>query len=70
MKYVLLYVDQEEAQTTAEKLNSLHFVRKVEVSHRPEIDMTLKNTLPDRKDRNNPEVEYHESAFETKTYSF
>ena len=36
MKYVLLYVDLEEAQATAEKLNSLHFVRKVELSHRPE----------------------------------
>lgn len=70
MKYVVLYVDQAEVQATAEKLNSLHFVRKVELSHRPDIDMTLKNALPGRKDRNKPETEYSDSAFETKTYSF
>ncbi|CZR04726.1 YlbG family protein [Trichococcus ilyis] len=70
MKYILLYVDQEEAEATAEKLNSLHFVRKVELSHRPEIDMTLKNALPGKKERDDTEAEYNESAFETKTYSF
>ncbi|MGX7418559.1 YlbG family protein [Carnobacterium gallinarum] len=39
MKYVVIYVDRTEAEAVEKKLNGLHFVRMVELSHRPEINM-------------------------------
>lgn len=45
LKYVVMYVDKEEVQEKMERLQSLHYVRKVEISHRPEIDMTFAHAL-------------------------
>ncbi|MDN6626671.1 MAG: YlbG family protein [Pisciglobus halotolerans] len=45
MKYVLLYVDQTGIEETMKTLNKLHFVRKTEVSHRPEISMKFDHIL-------------------------
>lgn len=45
MKYVVLYVNQSEVNETEKKLKQLHFVRKVEVSHRPEINMDFDHAL-------------------------
>lgn len=39
MKYVYLYLDQEKLATTVTKLTKLRFVKAVEPSHRPELDM-------------------------------
>ncbi|MDN6640161.1 MAG: YlbG family protein [Tetragenococcus sp.] len=41
MKYAVLYVNEEDTEKSIEKLNRLHFVRDVDISHRPEIDMNF-----------------------------
>nr|WP_028789382.1 YlbG family protein [Tetragenococcus muriaticus] len=41
MKYIVLYVNEEDTQKSIEKLNRLHFVRSVDISHRPDIDMNF-----------------------------
>lgn len=33
LKYAVLYVDSNDTQSTMEKLEKLHFVRSIEVSH-------------------------------------
>lgn len=45
MKYAVLYVDEDLAEETMEKLSQLHFVRMVEESFRDDIDMTFENAL-------------------------
>lgn len=70
MKYVVIYVDQEEVEKKVEQLNKLHYVRKVEVSRRREIDMTFENALPGK---NETEIKEEHSVYEPypeKTYSF
>lgn len=64
LKYVVLYVDSEQADQTAEQLERYHFVRQVEQSHREEIDMTFKDSIPNRIDPN------LKSASEDKEYDF
>ena len=51
LRYVILYVNRDEQDEIIEKLNKLHFVQKVEVSYRDDIDMTLKDAIPNRKDK-------------------
>lgn len=66
LKYIVMYVDQNEVEDKMKQLNSLHYVRKVEISHRPEIDMTFQNVLKENrelKDGLKPVVE-------DQTYSF
>ncbi|CZQ82381.1 Hypothetical protein Tpal_313 [Trichococcus palustris] len=70
LKYVVLYVDQEDAQETVDKLNGLHFVRKVELSYRPDIDMTFAHALPDKKGDSFDPNEFGVHSFEEKTYTF
>ncbi|HIY57875.1 MAG TPA: YlbG family protein [Candidatus Tetragenococcus pullicola] len=41
MKYVFLYVNEDEVEQTIKKLEHLHFVRQVEVSYRPDIEMNF-----------------------------
>lgn len=41
MKYILLYVNEEEVESTVEKIKKLHFVRQVEISYRPDIEMNF-----------------------------
>lgn len=50
LKYIVMYVDQTEVSDTVDRLNSLHYVRKVEISHRPEIDMTFEHVLDDNQE--------------------
>lgn len=51
LRYVILYVNRDEQDEIIEKLNKLHFVQKVEVSYRDDIDMTWKDAIPNRKDK-------------------
>ncbi|MGX7105972.1 YlbG family protein [Globicatella sanguinis] len=51
LRYVILYVNRDEQDEIIEKLNKLHFVQKVEVSYRDDIDMTWKDAIPYRKDK-------------------
>lgn len=41
MKYVVLYLNEEEFVSYEEKINALHFVRQVERSYRPDIEMNF-----------------------------
>lgn len=45
MKYAVLYVDEDLAEETIDKLRQLHFVRKVEPSFWDTIDMTFEDSL-------------------------
>ncbi|MBM6613617.1 YlbG family protein [Desemzia sp. RIT804] len=45
MKYVVLYVNRSEIDATEKKLNSFHFVRKVERSYRTNVDMDFAHVL-------------------------
>ncbi|MGO2082417.1 YlbG family protein [Vagococcus sp.] len=45
MKYVLLYVDDEDSELVKEKLEKLFFVRQVDFSYRPDIDMDFNDRL-------------------------
>lgn len=67
MKYVVLYVDRSEIDEVEKRLNGFHFVRKVERSHRPEIDMNfdhiLKELSEEEKEKNTDTSETHEKTF-------
>lgn len=45
MKYVVLYLDEEDVSDAEEKLQSLHFVRRVERSYRPDIAMNFADRI-------------------------
>lgn len=45
MKYVVLYVNRSEIDLTEKKLNSFHFVRKVERSYRANVNMDFDHVL-------------------------
>lgn len=45
MKYVVLYVNEEVVDETEEKLQGLHFVRQVERSYRPDIEMNFADRI-------------------------
>jgi len=39
--YVIIYMDEAQVQPTMDKLKKLNFVRRVEPSYRPDIDMNF-----------------------------
>lgn len=45
MKYIVLYVNEEIVEETEEKLQGLHFVRQVERSYRPDIEMNFADRI-------------------------
>lgn len=51
LRYVVLYTNRNEINDIKEKLEKLHYVQKVEVSHLDDIDKTWKNAIPNRKDK-------------------
>lgn len=51
LKYVVLYVNKDQADKVMQELKKYHFVRNVEPSYRDTIDMTFKDAIPNRKDR-------------------
>lgn len=46
MKYAVLYVDESRVEEVMERLNQLHYVRSVEISHMNEVDMTFADAIP------------------------
>lgn len=48
MKYVLLYVNEEDVEETLEKIEKLHFVRNVDVSYRPDVEMNFADKIGTR----------------------
>ncbi|WP_261805774.1 YlbG family protein [Lapidilactobacillus luobeiensis] len=45
MKYVIIYVDQDQAERVTKSLEHLRFVRKVEPSYRRSLDLNLGEKL-------------------------
>ncbi|MHC5229677.1 YlbG family protein [Enterococcus sp. LJL99] len=41
MKYVVIYMNEEEIELSEAKISGLHFVRKVERSYRPDVEMNF-----------------------------
>lgn len=48
MKYVILYCSQDEIHHIRERLESLHFVKEVQLSERPFIKTEYQNAKPDK----------------------
>ncbi|MBB5172198.1 YlbG family protein [Texcoconibacillus texcoconensis] len=48
MKYVILYCEQDEVETTMEKISSLHFVKEVQMSMRPWVNTEYQDAKPDK----------------------
>ncbi|MBS4193871.1 YlbG family protein [Lederbergia citri] len=48
MKYVVLYCAQDEAESLAEKLSSMPFVKNVELSYKPFLKTEFENAKPDK----------------------
>lgn len=51
LRYIVMYIDSVNYEETIKKIERLHFVQKIEISYRDEIDMTWKNAIPNRKDK-------------------
>jgi len=47
-KYSLLYVDQDEVDDAVNQLRRLNFVKKVDVSYKPHIDMVFQKKVPEK----------------------
>ncbi|MDR2832867.1 MAG: YlbG family protein [Streptococcaceae bacterium] len=45
MKYVLIYMDEEKVEENMEKINRLHFVRRVEKSYRPDVETNFPDKI-------------------------
>ncbi|EOD6233095.1 YlbG family protein [Enterococcus hirae] len=45
MKYVVLYLNEDTFEQTAERINKLHFVRKVERSYCPDVEMNFADKI-------------------------
>lgn len=45
MKYVLIYMNEEKLDEALEKLNRLHFVRHVEKSYRPDVEVDFSDKI-------------------------
>lgn len=45
MRYVVLYLNEETFEQTEDKIKNLYFVRNVERSYRPDIDMNFSEKI-------------------------
>jgi uncharacterized protein YlbG (UPF0298 family) len=45
MKYVLIYMNEENVAESMEKINRLHFVRRVEKSFRPDVETNFADKI-------------------------
>ncbi|MER2225701.1 MAG: YlbG family protein [Carnobacterium sp.] len=62
MKYVVMYINQSDVEMTQKKLADLHFVRKVELSYRPFINLDFKDFFgKEKKDVAEEQIKENES---------
>lgn len=69
MKYVVLYVDEESVEETIEKLNKQFFVRSVDKSFRPDINMNFTNRLGNQDCHDEP-LDFEEQKTEIRLAEF
>jgi len=48
LKYVVLYCNQEDLEGIMDKLSSFSFVKKVEPSYKPFLNIEFENSAPDK----------------------
>lgn len=64
MKYVVLYVDDIDIETTISRIEKQFFVRSVEKSMRPDIDMNFDNRLGNKEVKSEEPIEFEEQNTE------
>lgn len=65
LKYVVLYVDDADVETTISRIDKQFFVRSVEISMRPDINMDFNNRLGNKDIQQQDElVEFEEQNTE------
>lgn len=47
LRYAVLYINQNELETTMEKMLKLPFISRIDPSHRPFIKTDYENAMPD-----------------------
>ncbi|WP_204121482.1 MULTISPECIES: YlbG family protein [Levilactobacillus] len=57
MRYVVLYVDQEDVKSLTDQLSQLRFVKRVVASARPEISETFNGVAEEMTAHQDPEAE-------------
>lgn len=70
MKYVVLYVDDIDVETTVEKISKQFFVRRVEMSMRPDINMNFDNRLGNKEIIEGEPLEFEEQKTEIRLAEF
>ncbi|MEG0255872.1 MAG: YlbG family protein [Vagococcus sp.] len=70
MKYVVLYVDDIDVETTVEKISKQFFVRSVEMSMRPDINMNFDNRLGNKEIIEGEPLEFEEQKTEIRLAEF
>lgn len=48
LKYVVLYCNQDEIKETMEKIQTYSFVKKVDLSYKPDLKTEFENSKPDK----------------------
>lgn len=48
LKYAVIYCSRDDVEQTMERIQSLHFVRSVELSLKPFVKTTFENSKPDK----------------------
>lgn len=48
MKYVLIYMNEDQIEEAIQKINKLHFVRNVQISYRPDVEMNFAEKIGTR----------------------
>lgn len=63
-KYVVLYVDDIDVDATVDRIDKLFFVRSVEKSMRPDINMNFDNRLGNKETQSEEPIEFEEQNTE------
>lgn len=70
MKYVVLYVDDIDVETTIEKIEKQFFVRSVDMSMRPDINMNFDNRLGNKEVIEGEPLDFEEQKTEIRLAEF
>lgn len=48
LKYIVIYMDMDRVEDTVERIKSLSFVKKVDLSYKPFLKTEFENSKPDK----------------------
>lgn len=66
MKYVVIYMNEDDIEKNTEKIKKLHFVRSVEKSFRPDVEMNFAEKIGTKAAYQIDEEEYDVEEVNTK----